>query len=130
MARFNILISYAFSLMRFAMRFVMQRALGTLFAVILAVAVCAPAWAQLRSIPPIAKRGELRPAMFPVVNINGEPFRMAPGALIFDTNNRTILYGYLPESADVAYTQDQTGLVMRIYLLTPQERERLDQRKQ
>lgn len=98
-------------------------------AVTLALALVAPAWAQMRIIPQTAKRGELRPATYPVVSIDGNALRLAPGALIFDTNNRTILYGYLPANADVAYTQDQTGHVMRVYLLTPHEAAQFDQRK-
>ena len=52
--------------------------------------------------------------------------QFAPGAVIFDTNNRTITPGFLPVRADVLYTIDQAGSVTRIYLLTPQEQERLD----
>ncbi len=59
--------------------------------------------------------------------LGGERIRLAPGAVIFDTNNRMILPGYLPaEKSDVVYTTDQTGQVMRIYLLTPAEIERLN----
>jgi len=46
--------------------------------------------------------------------------------VIFDANNRTITPGFLPARADVVYTVDPAGSVMRIYLLTPQEIQRLD----
>jgi hypothetical protein len=87
------------------------------------------AWSQLRTLPANGKRAELTAYQNPFVVIGGETRRMAPGAVIFDTNNRTITPGFLPAKADVIYTIDQTGSVMRIYLLTPQESQRLDAAK-
>jgi hypothetical protein len=87
------------------------------------------AWSQLRTLPNNAKRAELTGYQNPVVILGGEARRLAPGAVIFDTNNRTITPGFLPARADVIYTIDQTGSVRRIYLLTPQEIERLDAAK-
>lgn len=85
-----------------------------------------PAAAQLRTLPANAKRAELTGYQNPFVILGGEARRLAPGAVIYDTHNRTITPGFLPPRADVVYTVDQTGSVMRIYLLTPQEQERLD----
>ena len=82
--------------------------------------------AQLRTLPANAKRAELSGYQNPFVLLGGEQRRLAPGAVIFDTNNRTITPGFLPVRADVLYTIDQAGSVTRIYLLTPQEQERLD----
>ena len=87
------------------------------------------AWSQMRLLPVNARRAELTGYQNPVVIVGGEARRLAPGALIFDTNNRTITPGFLPAKADVLYTVDQTGAVMRIYLLTPQEIQRLDAAK-
>ena len=87
------------------------------------------AWSQLRTLPANGKRAELTAYQNPFVVIGGETRRLAPGAVIFDTNNRTITPGFLPTKADVVYTIDQTGSVMRIYLLTPQESQRLDAAK-
>jgi hypothetical protein len=85
--------------------------------------------AQLRTLPANAKRAELTGYQSPFVVLGGETRRLAPGAVIFDTNNRTITPGFLPGKADVVYTVDQTGSVMRIYLLTAQEQQRLDAAK-
>lgn len=87
-------------------------------------------WAQqLRMLPANAKRAQLTGYQNPFVTLNGEQMRLAPGAVIFDTNNRTILPGYLPEQADVVFTLEHTGLVMRIYILTPDEQRRLNETK-
>ncbi len=86
----------------------------------------ADANAQIRSLPANAKRAELTGYQNPYVVLGGEARRLAPGARIFDANNRTITPGFLPAQADVVYTLDAAGSVMRIYLLTEQERQRLD----
>lgn len=87
------------------------------------------ALAQLRTLPANGKRAILSGYQNPFVIIAGEPLRLAPGAVIYDTHNRTIVPLSLPVPADVVYTTDTTGAVMRIYLLTAQEQQRLDQAK-
>jgi hypothetical protein len=98
-----------------------------LLAALLTAFAAAPAWSQLRTLPTNAKRAMLTGHSDRVVTLSGERRRLAPGAIIFDTNNRTILPNFLPEQADVIFTTDTTGAVLRIYLLTPQEQKRLDQ---
>lgn len=85
-----------------------------------------PSWAQLRTLPAKAKRALLSGYQNPFVMLGNERRRLAPGAVIFDTHNRTIVRGALPGKADVVFTTDHTGAVMRIYLLTEQERHMLD----
>ncbi|MCC6535597.1 MAG: hypothetical protein IT531_23855 [Burkholderiales bacterium] len=105
---------------------------GAIAAALLLITTALPpvaAWAQLRSLPTNAKRATLGGYQNPFVLLGGEQRRLAPGALIYDTHNRTILPGYLPASADVVYTLDGSGAVLRIYLLTAQEQQRLDQAK-
>ena len=83
-----------------------------------------------RLLPANGKRGvtgEHRP--LPVVVINRTEAKLAPGGLIFDANNSTILQQSLPVGADVWYQLSMTGEVQRIYILTPSERARLDQAK-
>jgi len=104
------------------------RTVQALLAAVLFAAMNLPAWAQLRAIPQNGKRTTLSGYENPYVVLGGERKRLAPGAVIFDTSNRMILPGYLPaEKSDVVYTTDQTGHVMRIYLLTPQEIQRLNE---
>lgn len=87
------------------------------------------AWAQFRTLPASGKRATLTGYQNPFVILGGEQRRLAPGVVIYDSNNRTIVPLSLPAEADVVFTTDNAGAVMRIYLLTPQEQQKLDQAK-
>ncbi|OHC82619.1 MAG: hypothetical protein A3G73_04700 [Rhodospirillales bacterium RIFCSPLOWO2_12_FULL_67_15] len=63
------------------------------------------------------------------MELNGKVVRLAPGGVIYDQNNRTLVHGALPPGADVAFTTDMHGDIARIYILTPQEQTQLDQRR-
>ncbi|MBI1988792.1 MAG: hypothetical protein HYS65_03510 [Betaproteobacteria bacterium] len=88
-------------------------------------------YAQLRTLPANAKRTTtgMQPHPLPYVELGGKVVRLAPGGVIYDQNNRTIVHGALPAGADVAFTTDMHGDIARIYILTPQEQARLDQRR-
>ena len=79
----------------------------------------------LRQLPANGKLGELAGGQqpFPLLRISNEVLRLAPGGLIFDENNRTIVHGLLPERATVLYVQGTGGEVTRIYILRPEELE-------
>jgi hypothetical protein len=80
------------------------------------------AHAQLRTIPATAKRATVGQALpLPFINLNGTTVKLAPGGVIYDQNNRTILHQDLPPGADVAFVIDMNGDIGRIYILTPQE---------
>jgi len=102
-----------------------------IFAVTVAFTAAQIGYAQVqRQLPANAKRGttgEARP--LPAVMISGETKKLSPGGIIFDTQNRTILHQSLPTNADVLYQLDMNGDIQRIYILTPEERARLDQAK-
>jgi len=96
----------------------------------LSFALAAPGHAQLqRLLPANGKLGELsgQQHSYPLVQINKEVLRLAPGALIYDQNNRTILHNYLPDYAVVLYVRDSRGEVSRIIILRPEELTRLEQ---
>ena len=85
---------------------------------------------QVRFLPANGKRGTTGANQpLPLVTINRETLKLAPGGLIFDTNNRTILQGSLPVGADIWYQLNFSGEVQRIYILRPDEQARLDQSK-
>lgn len=88
-------------------------------------------YAQLRTLPAAAKRATVgdTPHVLPYVELGGKVVRLAPGGVIYDQNNRTIVHGALPAGATVAFTTDMRGDIARIYILTPQEQARLDQRR-
>ncbi len=97
---------------------------------LLAFLVCvAPVWAQ-RTLPADAKRGQLgERQMLPMVQINNETRRLAPGGIIIDTNNRAITHGQLLPPAEILYLLNRDGDVSRIIVLTPEEQARLDRAK-
>lgn len=87
-------------------------------------------YAQFRTLPANAKRATVgQPQVLPNVELSGKILKLAPGGVIYDQNNRTIVHSALPPGAAVAVTPDMNGDVARIYILTPQEQTLLDQRK-
>ena len=85
---------------------------------------------QVRFLPANGKRGTTGANQpLPLLTIDRETLRLAPGGLIFDSNNRTILHGSLPAGADIWYQLNFGGEVQRIYILRPDEQTRLDQGK-
>ena len=79
------------------------------------------AWAQLRAIPPDTKRGELTHLRENVVQLDDKQVRLAPGALIRDTNNIIVLPTMVPTKAVVRYQIDNQGMLSRAWILSPQE---------
>ncbi|HEX5768784.1 MAG TPA: hypothetical protein VFX94_11165, partial [Burkholderiales bacterium] len=81
--------------------------------------------AQLRTIPKEAIPGKLRHLQAMVVEIDGKPRQLAPGAQIRDTDNRLVLPASLVQKTVVGYTLDGAGSVHRVWILSPAERARL-----
>jgi hypothetical protein len=85
-----------------------------LFAATLAVAE--------RAFPGNAKRGELKSAEFPYVQIDKDVIKLAPGAKIYDDKNQIVMPTRLPQKAPIRYSLEATtGLVNNIWLLTAEE---------
>lgn len=87
------------------------------------------AHAQLMRILPAAfERGETGANQpLPLVKIGNRTLKLAPGAVIYDRENRSIIHEQLPVGVQVLYTKDQNGDVQRIYILTNDELQRLSQ---
>jgi hypothetical protein len=98
-------------------------------ALALTFALVVPGYAQLqRLLPANGKRGDLvGQQTLPLVQINNKVLRLAPGAVVYDENNRTIVHSALPERASILYVLDSRGDVQRLYILTREEQARLDQ---
>ena len=96
-------------------------------AILLAVGV---AHAQFRTLPANAKRAIVGQQQYPLpyVNLGGVVAKLAPGGVIYDQNNRSIVHNALPPGADVAFVIDANGDIRRIYILTPQEQARFVQK--
>ena len=82
----------------------------------------------LRLLPPSGRRGILETGLpLPYIKLNDQTTMLAPGAVIYDANNRTVLPGSLPAGKlEIVYGVDLNGQINRIYFPTPQERARLD----
>jgi hypothetical protein len=89
--------------------------------IVCACALSALAQAQVRTIPAVAKDGEIRHLQDMLVSINGKQMRLAPGAQIRDQSNRLIVPTALPPGAKVKYVLDNEGLVRQVWILSPQE---------
>ena len=86
------------------------------------------AYAQhVRMLPAQGERGTLGENQpLPLVKIGGKVLRLAPGGVIYDQSNRSIVHANLPAAAAVLYTKDLNGDIQRMYILTEQEQVRLD----
>ena len=94
----------------------------------LAAVWVATSHAQLpRQLPADGKLGELvgQQQPFPLLQINNQVVRLAPGGRIYDQHNRIILHTVLPERATVLFVQDMNGDISRVYILRPEELEQL-----
>ncbi|HEX9673010.1 MAG TPA: hypothetical protein VGA12_06195 [Burkholderiales bacterium] len=94
----------------------------------LAIAWVVTSHAQMtRQLPADGKLGDLvgQQQPFPLLQINEQVVRLAPGGRIYDQHNRTILHTLLPEQATVLFVQDMNGDISRVYILRPEELERL-----
>jgi hypothetical protein len=78
-------------------------------------------WAQVRTIPDEAKRGEVRHVHDMLIDIDGVQQRLAPGAQIRDSSNRVIVPTALPAGAQVKYVMNGQGHVRQVWILTPEE---------
>ena len=86
--------------------------------------------AQLRTLPANAKRATVgQQQSMPLVELSSKVARLAPGGVIYDQNNRSIVHGALPPGADVIFTTDMNGDIARIYILTPFEQAQFDRKK-
>ena len=84
-------------------------------------AAAATAQAQLRAIPPDAKRATRVPVQGMTVELDGRRVELAAGAQVRDARNLIVLPTALPKSALVKYRLGADGKLQRAWILTPQE---------
>jgi hypothetical protein len=97
-------------------------------AALLLTAAATAALAQVRSIPEDAKRGEMRHVQGMTLEIDGKPYRLAPGGQIRDASNMIVLPTAVPPGALVKYLADDEGVLRRAWILTPEEAAQRDKR--
>ncbi|MHB8668635.1 MAG: hypothetical protein ACYC7B_14080 [Burkholderiales bacterium] len=88
---------------------------------ICALTLAPVAVAQTRHIPDFAKRGNFVDIEGPIVEIDGQKMRLAPGARIRSQSNLFIVPTSLPPGTLVKYTLDGMGQIHRVWVLTPEE---------
>ena len=81
--------------------------------------------AQLRTIPKDAVLGDLRHLEAMVVEIDGKPRSLSPGAQIRDPDNRLVIPASLMEKSKVRYLVDAQGQVHRVWILSEAEKAKL-----
>jgi hypothetical protein len=90
-------------------------------AILAMLCLAAPALAQLRMVPPDARRGVMRHLQEMIVQIDQSTARLAPGAQIRDIHNRLVLPAAIPPGVVVKYQVDALGHVTRVWILTVEE---------
>ena len=98
------------------------------FAIVL-LALAASAAAQLRTIPPDAKRARMSHVQDMIVELNGQRARLAPGSQIRDANNLVVLPAALPPSSLVKFRADAEGMIRQVWILSPHEADQPDARR-
>ena len=92
------------------------------FLVFLALAAFATAAAaQLRTIPKDASLGVIRHLQDMMVEIDGQPRQLAPGAQIRSLQNRIIVPSAIPAGVVVKYLFDGNGMVHAVWILSEEE---------
>ena len=82
----------------------------------------------MRILPAVFERGETGASQpLPLVKVGNRTLKLAPGAVIYDRENRSIIHEQLPVGVQVLYTRDQSGDIQRIFILTREELQRLSQ---
>ncbi len=102
----------------------MKQVLTVLLTVLLALFASRSAttvWAQSRTIPQEARRGELTHVMQSLVSIDGQRMKLAPGAQIYAQNNLTIVPAQVPRNSLVEFTLDRNGDLFKVWILTREE---------
>ncbi len=76
-----------------------------------------------RSLPQKSLRGELVVVVAPEVRINGKPSRLSAGSRVRNESNMIVMATTLTNQRLVVnYTQDLTGQVQDVWILSPGER--------
>ena len=80
----------------------------------------------VREAPKDVVRGRLTVTAPPQVTLDGKPDRLSPGSRIRGLNNMLLLSGsVVDQDLPVVYRRDAAGLIHEVWVLTPEEYEKL-----
>lgn len=83
------------------------------------------ALADGRPFPPNAKRGKMTPAWHPAIVIDGKTRTLSPAARIFNQDNTIEMPASLRgRDIVVNYQEDSEGMIVNVWMLTPEEASR------
>jgi hypothetical protein len=74
-----------------------------------------------RPLPADAHTGYFKALDYPMVQIGKDTLRLAPGARIFNFDNRILMHNQLPAEANVLYQHDVSGLLLNVWFLDEEE---------
>lgn len=74
-----------------------------------------------RMLPSDVRRGHLQGANYPMVQIDAEVYRFAPGVQVRNQANMLIFPHALNRQGQVFYQLDARGEVVKIWMMTPEE---------
>ncbi len=98
------------------------RMLSAVAVTVMLAGVTGSASAIDRPFPTFAKRGVMKPDLFPAIIIDGRPRNLTPGARIWNANNLIDMPASLPtRSVIVNYTEDENAYIDRVWILTAEE---------
>jgi hypothetical protein len=89
---------------------------------LLLVALGSTAFAQLRTIPQEAQLATIRHVEAMLIELDGQQQHLSPGAQIRDADNRLVLPTSLQDKEQAMVLIDGSGMVHRVWLLSPQEK--------
>ncbi|MGB8856536.1 MAG: hypothetical protein WCC58_07680 [Burkholderiales bacterium] len=78
-----------------------------------------------RPLPADGHTGYFKALDYPMVQIGKDTLRLAPGARMFNPDNRVLMHSQLPAEANVLYQHDVSGLILNIWFLSDVETETL-----
>ncbi len=91
-------------------------------------AVHAQIFRQLPANGKLGQTGQQQAA--PLIQIDNNVLRLAPGGRIYDENNRSLVHGSLPPNSVVLFVLDMNGDLSRVIILRADELEQIRQRQQ
>ena len=65
--------------------------------------------------------GTMTTQQVPLVMIDGQSYRLAPGARIVGANNSSVTPNQVPPNSKVRYRVDASGQITQVWILPPQQ---------